>query len=233
MGKPDKEEASSKKRHPEARGLFYICVSVLISLSLISFESGFPSENWLGYVGYWSAFGLLFSLGLMSYTLSFFLAFFGILLLKYKEIEDHNFKLLYLFLFFVSGSVLLNVAGETGMSAVTSLRTKTYVQSLKVEGSYPYEYERANYGGVPTYFLYKDAVPANLQSLFSNTGLVVTSSMILLVTTLLLFDLRLSSLFKSIYYSFTWVIGRVRLMKKRREEQKPILENAPASMTAS
>ncbi|MBM3198657.1 MAG: DNA translocase FtsK [Chlamydiae bacterium] len=168
--------------HPEAKGLLLLAGSLLLSLSLVSFDKHLPSANWLGLIGHGLAFALSFTFGLCSFFLLGFLFWYGWKLLAEGQAPLIRRKVLYFSLFLFSLSLLLNVASQAGFPFPDTLLKKVYSQSIFFEQPYPHLYTRHSVGGVFTYFLYQDIPQLNLEKLLSNVGIVITFSTILLTS---------------------------------------------------
>src|SRR5438105_14571521 len=76
LGKPDIED-KKKSAHPEAKGLFFLSVALVMLLTLLTFKAGQPQKNCLGLVGYSLAWTLGYLFGLTSYLISLFIGWMG------------------------------------------------------------------------------------------------------------------------------------------------------------
>lgn len=183
--------------HPEAKGLALIAGSLFLTLSLLSFHREAVSENWLGQIGHWIAFGLTYLLGLPSFCLIAFLFWIGWKLLSEQKIPSLKPKIVYFSFFTLSLCLLLNLLSEVGLPLPSFLMHKVYSESIFFEQPYPHRYIRNNVGGVPSYFLYKDLSTFNLQRMLSDVGITITFSITLITSFLLLTQIRVLDLIQS------------------------------------
>src|SRR5690348_9090976 len=108
MPKTIKNSARKKvEHHPEAKGLVFIALSLLLFLCLASFIEGRPRENWMGAIGYFVAYGLHYLFGLASYFFVTFLFWIGWRLIKSQSYSSFPIKSLYFILFISSSCILL------------------------------------------------------------------------------------------------------------------------------
>ncbi len=190
MPKAIKNSKTKKSlHHPEAKGLFFIALSILLFLSLASFTLARPQENWLGAVGYFVAFGLHYLFGLISYLFVTFLIWMGWRLIKTQSYSDFSAKSIYFFLFILSSCVLLNLLAETKWIDLSIFYPKVYSESAILRIPLPVRYTRYNLGGVPFYYLYRDLPHFNLEELLGNLGVLLTFSLTSIVSFILLTDL--------------------------------------------
>ncbi len=185
--------------HPETKGLFLLAFSVLLCLSLLSFNALDPSLNWLGLVGHYCAWGFNYLFGLNSFSFVIFSAWLGWRLLIIQKIEQLNLKLLYFYLLVISSSFLLNLVAEKIDFLPALLESKIYRESVTIDFPYPHLCIRYNLGGAPLYYLYRDLPLFNLQNLLSDVGIAITFSLSSLVFFLLLSGIRITDFLKSLY----------------------------------
>ena len=175
--------------HPEAKGLLFIAMSLLIFLCLASFIEGKPRENWLGAIGYFVAYGLHYAFGLASYFFVTFLSWMGFRLIKTQSYSDFTVKAIYLSFFMLSNCILLNLLAETKWVDLSIFYPKVYSESAILRIPLPIKYTRYNLGGVPFYYLYRDLPHFNLEELLGNLGVLLTLSLTWIVSFILLTDL--------------------------------------------
>ena len=175
--------------HPEAKGLFFVALSILIFLCLASFVEAKPRENWLGAIGYFVAFGLHYLFGLVSYLFVTFLIWMGWRLIKTQSYSDFSAKLVYFSLFILSSCILFNLLAETKWIDLSIFYPKVYSESAILRIPLPVRYTRYNLGGVPFYYLYRDLPHFNLEELLGNLGVLLTFSLTAIVSFILLTDL--------------------------------------------
>ena len=153
------------QHHPEAKGLLFIAISLLVCFCLASFIEGKPSENYLGSVGYFVAYALHYLFGLASYGLVSFLCWMGWRLIKVQSYASVPIKALYFSFFITSICILLNLIAETRWIDVSIFYPKVYSESAILKIPLPVRYTRYNLGGVPFYYLYRDLPNFNLEEL--------------------------------------------------------------------
>jgi S-DNA-T family DNA segregation ATPase FtsK/SpoIIIE len=177
------------EHHPEAKGLLFIAISILLFLCLASFVEGKPKENWLGAIGYFVAYGFHYLFGLVSYFFVTFLGWLGFRLIKTQSYSNFTIKALYFSLFIFSSSILLNLLAETRWVDLSFFYPKVYSESAILKIPLPVRYTRYNLGGAPFYYLYRDLPHFNLEELLGNLGVLLTFSLSWLVSFILLTDL--------------------------------------------
>lgn len=207
--------------HPEAKGLGILTISLFCILSLVSYDKGQSSHNWLGLIGHYIAFGLTYLFGVMAFFVLAFTLWIGWKLLSEEKIPGMKGRVFYFSIFLFSCSLLLNVLSEINFPYPASFLKKVYSQSIFFENPYPHRYDRHNIGGVPTYFLYKDIPTFNLEKMLSNAGIFITFSITLITSFLLFTKMQLLPLLKRISQRyFAW-----------QDQRKLLLAEAKASMT--
>ncbi|MBM3202157.1 MAG: DNA translocase FtsK [Chlamydiae bacterium] len=195
MDKP-KKIRKKPKHHPEAKGLAFIAFSVLLLLSLISFNPSNFESNYLGITGHFIAFLFQYCIGFGSYLIAIYAFWLGYLLIKSKDISIIATKMLYFSLFLISTCLLLNAAAETKLIKSPLILDRIYSESVVIHPPYPARYTRYYLGGVPLYYLYCDLPGASLKILFSTVGVVFISSTIFLVSLILLSDFAFLAVIK-------------------------------------
>ncbi|MEA3329032.1 MAG: DNA translocase FtsK [Candidatus Omnitrophota bacterium] len=111
----------TKERVNEAIGLLLIAVSVLISLSLISYNPGDTNlitsstnlqiNNFVGVAGAYLAQAIFFLIGKGAYLIPFFIAIWGIFKLRGKKTEHFYLKLIGAIILLVSISSIFSLQG--------------------------------------------------------------------------------------------------------------------------
>lgn len=164
--------------HPEIKGLITLILSGLLLICLLTFVHGSPSANWFGIIGYGIGLGLTFLFGLSSYIIALFIGWIGWKLLVASPPYHFLLKSLYLSLFLLSVSTLLNVVAESGYLSNSFIETHIYSEIYTDQYPYPHKVVRFNMGGVPLYYLYVDLPVFNLKHLLSNLGVIITFTIV-------------------------------------------------------
>ena len=152
-------ENSSRTLSGELAGLGLCALSLFFLLSLLSLKGGFVTENWLGLVGYTSAWILQFLFGLGSYFLIGAIFWWGLRLMMGKRPAHPKVKVGCLTLLLFSLCLLLNLLA-TSFPAVGAFASSLISQA---GGRY-------HLGGIPFTYLYLDLPHANLHRLLSTVG---------------------------------------------------------------
>ncbi len=220
--------------HPEAKGLIFIAISVLIFLCLVSFVEAKPKENWLGAIGYFIAYGFHYLFGLVSYFFVSFLIWIGWRLIKLQTSPNFLAKSLYFSLFIVSNCILLNLFAETRWIDLSMFYPKVYSESAILRIPLPVRYIRYNLGGAPFYYLYRDLPHFNLEELLGNLGVLLTFSLTWIVSFILLTDLSFLNGVRSslrmiplIYQGCIFLLAKtLRLIRLLAPVQEPLKADA-------
>jgi S-DNA-T family DNA segregation ATPase FtsK/SpoIIIE len=212
----------TKVIHPEAKGLISISGCLLILLSLISYCDSVPEINYLGKLGYYTAFTFNYLFGLSSYLLLFYGFWAGWKLLVEKNIDPAWSKNLYFGVFISSISILLCCLSEMKVIDIEILQTHVISESYSNQDGYNHRYIRYNMGGVPFYFLYRDLPLLNFQSLLSDLGVLCTFGLSSLVCLILFINISILDLFKLAQK------GCVFIYKESKERIVKWLEKPPA-----
>jgi len=186
----------NQTHHPEAKGLVFITLSILLFISLASFFERQPEENWLGIMGYYLAFSFHYIMGLGSYFIVTYLLWMGWHLIKVQNYKDVAIKTFYFSLFLSSICILCNLLAETHWLDLSFFYDKVYSETVVIGSPTIARYTRYNLGGVPFYYLYRDLPYVNMQHLLSDIGVAITFSLLSLVSFILLTDL---SFFRGIH----------------------------------
>ncbi|MGE5195747.1 MAG: DNA translocase FtsK 4TM domain-containing protein, partial [Anaerolineae bacterium] len=198
MVKTNPEEKIQKMHHPEAKGLFLLSISLFILLCLLSFKNGHIDANWLGLIGYWTAWTFSVTLGLGTYLIIFYSSWLGWRMLCNREFSAISIKNFYFSLFLISCCILLNLYAEAGAPLPAFIKDRITNESTLIHLPYPHRSIRYHLGGVPLYYIYRDLPMFNLQRMLSDVGIALTFSIIEIVSFLLLTEVRLFSLIRSL-----------------------------------
>jgi len=220
--KTKKEEPSSQ---PETRGLVLLSLCLLALLCLFSFHAEDRAANWLGVLGHGFAWILSYLFGLSVWPIIGYAGYMGWKLLLKGEAPGAALKSFYFGLLIVSLSVLLNLASETGMPAPGALKHKILTESVEIELPYLHRSVRRNLGGVPLYYLYRDLPLFNLQKMLSDVGIGITFSLTGLVSFLLLTNIRIVPLVRSLAGRKSETAGSPPLEKIERSLSKPAVSS--------
>ncbi len=236
MPRSRKNKKKTSYHHPEAKGIFFIALSILFFLSISSFVDQAPEENFLGLVGYTIAFGLHYTFGLGSYLVASYLTWMGWHLVKYQKHTYLGAKTLYFCMLLTSVCILLNLYTETSKSHELKLYSKVYSETAIVNNPIPTKYVRYNLGGVPFYYIYRDLPYCNLQFLLSDLGTFSTFFLIALVSLILLTEFSLFSAIHSLSNALPVITKNIQkfLGKIAREWKKTIpkhLKTVPSMAT--
>lgn len=190
-----KRESSNKSPSPkvktgkaEVQGLIFLALTLLLTLSLLSFSQGEPEKNWLGILGYAASWLVTYLFGLGAFGLLFYLGWLGWSCLANKPMPKD--KSIYFGLFVLSVCILLNAFAEWGVHFPKVLENKTFSEALFFSFPYAHHEWRQNLGGVPLYFLYRDLATFSLQRLFGDIGIVITFTLTGIVSFILLTDVQ-------------------------------------------
>jgi DNA segregation ATPase FtsK/SpoIIIE, S-DNA-T family len=194
-----KAKNKKKKTHGELRGLFFISMSLLILISLLSFSQDYHHLNYLGSIGHSLALGLNYFFGVGSYLIVMFLLWLGWKLLSQKQIEHFSFKMFCFSLIIFSFCIVANVFAEVFPEQINYFYDKIYVERILVHFPFVKTYTRYNLGGVPAYYLYKDLPLFNLQKLLSNIGVSLTFSIAGFISFILLTRIKVQPNIESFF----------------------------------
>lgn len=176
-------------------GLFILCCSVLMLLSLFSFAYAHPAQNWIGIIGY--SIGKVFhaSFGILSYLICIFAGWIGWRKLFGKSINHPRMKTIYLLVFITSLAMLLSLT-EDFLPSVSSFLGNLF---------YPNMYKKARYhlGGAPFYYIYKDLPAVNLLRIFNGIGVTIIFSTTLFASLFFLTKLTPTHILKALFSLFS------------------------------
>lgn len=219
----EKKETKSKAR--EGLGLLLLSISLVLFLSLWSYQPEEPHANWLGLIGFGIGFVTFYLFGVVSYLLLFFLGWLGVRYLSQGEISHLKSKTFYFGTCAFSLCILFNLFAETGAPFPATLLRKVYSESIIIDLPYPHIYIRHNLGGVPFYFLYRDLPIVNLQQLLSNVGIGITFSIISIVSLVLFTEMDLLAFLSRVKKMAKWT----RVMVKKFWHKDNVLEPSKLS----
>lgn len=194
----------------EGLGLILLSITLILFLSLWSFQPEDPKANWLGLIGYGIGFAAFYLFGLVSYLFLFFLGWLGIRYLSQGAVPHTKQKLFYFCSFAVSLCILLTLMAEVGAPFPEVLQKKVYNESIVLELPYPHVHIRHNLGGVPFYFLYRDLPTVNLEQLLSHVGIGITFSIIAFVSLVLFTETRILSVLEKLKGIGRWAVQAVK-----------------------
>jgi len=218
------EKKSFFQRHPEAKGLFLLGLSIVMQLSLFSFHNDAPRENWLGLVGHGIAFACTYVFGLGSFLLMFYLGYLGVITLSRNNVEPVKVKNFYFGSFLFAFCILLNLIAENKLPFPDILLHKVRVETIVLNQPYPHMHIRHNLGGVPLYYLYTDLPTYNLKHLLSNVGIGITFSIIAIVSALLFTEIPAVKVWEKLKKLGLFLYNSAKDFKlPKKEEEPPIL----------
>lgn len=229
--KPNKKSPKGKLNHPEAKGLFLLAISAALLVSLISFVQNRPSDNFLGIIGYLTAFTMQYLFGLGSYLIIAFLAWTAGKLFSKSEKPSFRWQTLYFALLLISGCLLLSVLSEKFPKKAEIMSGRVYTETLTLKIPKTEIVRRYNLGGVPFYFLYKDLPYFNLQKMLSNFGITLIFSLTSFLSFLLLTgiqirpNLRRMGRISQVLLRFSWDLFKNMGKKIHKTSQDFTLED--------
>ncbi len=172
MSKKKLEEVQNKASvmPREVKGLLLLAVNILVILSILSFETGEPSGNWLGLLGYAVSWIVQYCFGIGSLFIITFVGWLGWRLLCNKPVNNLGLKSIYFGVLLFSGCCLLNLLAETQPGVALSLENHAYSEYVLLERPVPHYQIRQNLGGVPAYYMFRDMPIFNFQRVLNNMG---------------------------------------------------------------
>ena len=205
MAKTLKKIKKKHLHHPEAKGLCFLALSLFLFLSLISYTDGKQDQNFLGILGHFVAYIMLYLFGLGSYLIVAFFKFSGYRALQKRARRPHNpykiTKQLYFTILLSSVCILLNVAAENNKLSDV-LKSHVYTQKATISDPVNIKYTRYNAGGVPFYFLYRDISNFSLQDLLGDEGVAFSFATMALICLILITDSSFLLILQSIARGF-------------------------------
>lgn len=187
MSKKSKNKKSIPHRdYKPFIGLLILVGALLFFISLLSFAT--TPQNWLGLLGAsmgWFGHALL---GVSSYYLACFVGWFGWRLCFSKPIHHPVVKALFMSLFLLSLSLLLNLMEFRFPSVGTFFRDLFYPAFKGTKLRY-------HLGGAPLYYFYQDLPGLNLHKAINSLGIALLFSSSLLASVLFLAKISPTQLF--------------------------------------
>ncbi len=225
-----KESAKAKKQSripSEGKGLILLGISLILTLSLVSFHAEEQSKNWIGLAGWAFGWTLTYLFGLCSYLVIAFLGWMGWQFLLNREVPALKIKCLYFGMLLISCCLLLNLIAESGFAAASLFEHRIYTETHLFELPYLHRSSRYNLGGAPLYYLYRDLPTMNLQRILSDFGVGLTFSITAIVSLLLLTEMRLGELFDKLKQKYQAVQNYLAIRKANsssQEEDLPLMD---------
>ena len=217
--KPDK-----KPIHPDAKGLFFISLSFLGLISLLSFTYLHPHTNWLGYVGYIAAFSVEYVFGFGAYLFPLYFFWAGVRLLSGQKSSHPGYDQIYFSILVCSACFLLTTFAESFPEKASYFTNRVITETIVLYTPYPQTLVRQNLGGIPFYFLYADLPFASFMRILSPIGTTLIFSCLGIASCLLLTRVRilqrLSQIFAAFKTTCSWLYKIAR--KKRSVLAKPL-----------
>ncbi len=193
---PTNGSQGSAKRHSgwkipsELRGIALWIFCIFLLLSLVSFRPNNPSADWIGLVGYCTAWLLVGGLGLGSYLFVAYLAWIGWRQVGNNPFSHPRLNLICFFLALSSTCILLSLVAETFESSYLLGGNWVFSESISLNTWVSYRDTRYYLGGIPFYNLYRDIPVVNLQRLLSNFGTGVVFSTLLVAVLLVMSEIH-------------------------------------------
>ena len=218
-----------KIHHPELKGLGLMAGSALLFCALFTFRMGVAGDNWLGFIGYWVAWGLHYCAGLMSYVIVGFVGWCGYELLRRQTIPAFKYRCFAFGFFCLSACMLLTVVADTTYFYIPLLENYIHSETVTFDTPYTYKYTRYHLGGAPWYFLYRDAPMLNLRHLLSNVGICLIFSMTSAVSLIVLTGTRVTEAFRkgvdALVVGWKWLVKKIKAVEWKKS--KPEVKHAP------
>ncbi len=187
-----------RKKNLEARGLLILSLTLLLFLSLLSFEKNAPTLNWLGFLGYWSAYFSYYLFGFASFLLPIYLGWIGIKYISDKKLNNFISKTISFFTFLISICFLLSIYADRYPHLMKAYDTKIFTTQIYKYLPYPHMENRHFLGGLISYFIYKDLPLINLQKILSSIGSLLIFSISASISFLLFTGINIISNVKKI-----------------------------------
>ncbi len=216
--KPKKKKQKNQGLHPEAKALFYTGGALFLFLSLFSFVSAHPEQNWLGISGHFTALVFLYLLGLSS----FFIPLFLLRVARNYFSKNLSFSVKREGLFFLwcllSISLLLNQIAEHFPEKAAYFQNKIYTESFVTFSKEPKMQIRYNLGGIPLYYWYKDLSFFSLKVLLSDVGCLLLGLFSALMSFFFITKIPLAKPIKALWQ---YLIKERTIPKSATSLQKP------------
>lgn len=197
----------------------FIIIGSLSLLALLTFQNDLPSSNWLGTVGYWTAYVCRFLLGLVALPLFGWMILRGSDFLQSKERQE-PLPVSLVLTSILSSALLLNIVAENYPQIAKPFASWVHIQSFaSASARVKTQEKRLNMGGVPLYFLYKDLPHLNLRKLLSDRGLSLICTCTLLATV-------------GLYLSRRRAFLQATVIPKRSSSTQPLFEDSTPPLSA-
>jgi S-DNA-T family DNA segregation ATPase FtsK/SpoIIIE len=183
---PTENQQSTEKKPSEIFGFILCAASILLILSLLSFQQQHPEKNLLGLVGYFVSFILNYLMGMQSFMCAFFILFWGVKHILKDPLENPTAKILFFSIFILSSCILLALIAE--LSWFSTLKKFILYDDKVITGPYPSKTTRIFLGGVIADYLYHGIPYFNLKILLTRSGTFFTFSMTLLISLFCFFE---------------------------------------------
>jgi S-DNA-T family DNA segregation ATPase FtsK/SpoIIIE len=170
----------------ETKGLIFLCVFILLTISLATFSTLEPRSNWLGLVGHSLGYFLNFIFGVMSLPACLIFGWAGWNLLQGKQFDDFKRQIICLSIALSSACFLLTLFADFGLAIPEFFHAKIITQKLKIADVISQDIQRQNLGGVISYFIYKDIPYVNIKNLLGEMGTSIIFSLSFIVSLLVL-----------------------------------------------
>lgn len=200
-----------KKKNLEVRGLFILCLNFLFFLSLSTFNKNIPNSNWLGFLGYYTAYFTNYLFGLASFL---FIIYFGWIAIRYisnKPLDNFIFKTFNFIILLFSVCFLLTIYADNHHAGMFAYDKKIFTEQCYQSTPFPHMQIRHNLGGAFFYFLYKDLAFINLKDILSTAGCVLIFSISGFISFLLFTGISIITKIKKI-----WISLKSEKKKKRQ-----------------
>lgn len=207
------------------KGGSLIGVSLLLALSLISYCDTDPRSNWLGLVGYVTAWCFNYLFGLSSLIFPLFLGWIGWRVSTGNSLEGLKLKLVYFSILVLSLSTLLAMAADKHMSFAAFFKPWVYSDYFPRKASYDPSKLRHYLGGVPLHHLYIDT-KFNLRHILGGLGTLLIFLALFLGTAILLTELPVKRIFTK-FKNFCIKLMRKWLIRKTRVTPLPAAPTRP------
>ena len=210
-----KASSKKKKKNFEARGLLILSLTLLLFLSLLSFVKDTPNLNWLGFLGYWSAYFSYYLFGFASFLLPLYLGWLGIKYISDKKLDNFIFKTISFFTFLISVCFLLSIYADKYPHLMSAYNSKIFTSQIYNYKPYPHVENRHFLGGLIFHFIYKDIPFLNLQKILSSTGSTLIFSTSALISFLLFTGINVISNTKKVFLKKSKSKSKKRKILKR------------------
>ncbi len=200
--KKNQPKIKNKKKNLEARGLFILCLDFLFFLSLFSFNKDLPNSNWLGFLGYYTAYFTTYLFGLASFLLILYFGWIGIRYISNKPLDNFIFKTFSFIILLISVCFLLTIYADNYPSYINKYDKKIFTEQFYQYKPFPHMQLRHNLGGPFFYFLYNDLDFINLKQILSTAGCILIFSTSSFISFLLFTRINIITKIKKAWFFF-------------------------------